>query len=109
MYHVFCMCMYLDIVGVGAVVSVPEEHPDAVEEVRLTQLDRDSLAAVSADGVSGVALLSVVALCVSIEESILHLTLHCHRVVLRGGNVLFWNWWREEEEGRGTEIEGKER
>lgn len=80
------------------VVSVPEQHANAVDDVGLTELDSDALAVVAGDGVRCVALLSVVVLCVSVEEDISDLTLDRACVVLGCGHVLIRNWeWREGE------------
>lgn len=57
----------LDIVGVRAIVAVPEKHADTIEQEWLAELHSNALATVSHDGVGRVALLSVVVLSVSIE------------------------------------------
>lgn len=87
---------HLDEVGVGAVVSVPEEHPDAVDDVGMVQLHGDPFAVVAGDGVGGVALLATVVLGVSVEQHVLHLSLDGTGITLWGGYILFWDcvWWR---------------
>ncbi len=74
------------------VVSVPQQHAYTVDDVRLTELDRDPSGLVLGDGVSRVALLPVVVLRVAIEQGPSDLPLDSDGIVLRCGHILLRNW-----------------
>lgn len=74
------------------IVLIPQEHDDAVDDVRLVQLDSDAFAPVPHNRVCGVAVLSIVVLCVPVEQSLFDLSLQRACITLRGGHVLFRNY-----------------
>ena len=95
--------LYLNVIRVGSVIAVPQEHAYAVNDERLPQLNGDASVSVPCDGVRGIALLSIVVLGVSVQQSLLHLTFHRLSIVLRRGNVFFRDYLQPKVSGEEAE------
>lgn len=75
------------------IILIPEEHVDAVDDVRLVELYSDALAPVSGDGVCGVTTLTAVVLSVSIQQGIFHLALNGGSIAVGCGHILLLRYY----------------
>lgn len=74
-------------------VFIPEQQAHVVDDGWLAQADLDPCAAsIVLYRVSGEAVVQVVVLSVSVQQSRLQLALHYHGSVLHSGYVLFWDY-----------------